>query len=109
MVNRWDKLNVPLHVLAYVFTPKYYSPSWLAKPTPGGGVKRKPHTDSEVQVGYMQAIDKLVPDEEDSAILHAELSKYLSQHGVFASLHANKGRDKWIHVEWGNMYGSTTT
>ena len=63
VVNRWDKLNVSLHALAYVLTPKYYSPSWLAKPAPGGGVRRKPHTDSEVQAAYMQAIDKLVPDE----------------------------------------------
>ena len=48
VVKRWDHLNIPLHALAYVLTPKYYSPSWLAKPTPGGGVRRKPHTDLEV-------------------------------------------------------------
>ena len=57
----------------------------------------------------MQAIDKLVPDEEDIAILRAELSKYLSQHGVFASLHANKDRDRLVPIEWWNMYGSATT
>ena len=26
VVKRWDHLNVPLHALAYVLTPKYYSP-----------------------------------------------------------------------------------
>ena len=51
VVNRWDKLNVPLHALAYVLTPKYYSPSWLAKLAPWGGARRKPHTYSEVQAG----------------------------------------------------------
>ena len=76
VVNRWDKHNVPLHALAYVLTPKYYSPSWLAKPTPWGGVKRKPQTNSKVQAGYMRAIDKLVLDEEESAILRVEWSKY---------------------------------
>jgi hypothetical protein len=30
VVKRWVTLNVPLHSLAYVPTPKYYSPSWLA-------------------------------------------------------------------------------
>jgi len=44
VVKRWDNMNVPLHVL----TPKYYSPSWLAQPTPEGGVERKPHIDPEV-------------------------------------------------------------
>ena len=43
VVKRWDNLNVPLHALAYVLTPKYYSPSWLAQPAPGGGVRKRPH------------------------------------------------------------------
>jgi hypothetical protein len=30
VVKRWDNLNVPLHALARVLTPKYYSSSWLA-------------------------------------------------------------------------------
>jgi hypothetical protein len=67
VVKRWDNLNVPLHALAYVLTPKYYSSSWLAQPAPGGGERRKPHTDPEVQNGYMVALDKLVPDEEECA------------------------------------------
>jgi hypothetical protein len=47
--------------------PKYYSPYWLAQPTPGGGVRRKPHTDLEVQNGYMLAMKKLVLEEEECA------------------------------------------
>ena len=53
--KRWEKLNIPLHALAYVLTPKYYHMSWLSTPTPGGGAKRKPHQDPEVQSSYMQA------------------------------------------------------
>jgi hypothetical protein len=48
VVKRWDDPNVPLHALAYVLTPKYYSSSWLAQPTLGGRVSRKPHIDLEV-------------------------------------------------------------
>jgi hypothetical protein len=59
--------QLPLHALAHLFTPKYYSPSWLAQPTPRGGVRRKPHMDPEVQNGYMLALDKLVLDEEECA------------------------------------------
>jgi hypothetical protein len=51
VVKRWDNLNVPLHALAYVLTPKYYSPSWLAQPTLGGGVRRKPHRSKGTEVG----------------------------------------------------------
>jgi hypothetical protein len=67
VVKRWDNLNVPLHALAYVLTPKYYSSSWLAQPTPESGEKRKLNTNPEVQNGYMLALDKLVPDEEECA------------------------------------------
>jgi hypothetical protein len=49
--KRWEKLNIPLHALAYVLTPKYYHVSWLSTPTPGGGTKKKPHQDPEVQAG----------------------------------------------------------
>ena len=34
--KQWDMLNVPLHALAYVLTPKYYHPSWLSTPAPRG-------------------------------------------------------------------------
>jgi hypothetical protein len=90
VVKRWDNLNVPLHALAYVLTPKYYSSSWLAQPAPGGGVWRKPHIDPKVQNGYMLASDKLVPIEEECAQARSELSKYISELSVFGNLHATK-------------------
>jgi len=55
----WEKLNIPLHALAYVLTPKYYHTSWLSTLAPGGGAKRKPHQDPGVQTGYMQALEKM--------------------------------------------------
>ena len=61
VVKRWDNLNVPLHALAYVLTPKYYSPSWLAQPAPGGGVRKRPHTDLEVQNGQYACIRQVGP------------------------------------------------
>ena len=103
VVKRWEHLNVPLHALAYVLTPKFYPPSWLAKSTPGDGVRRKPHRDPEVQVGYMASIDKLVPDEEECALLRSELSKYLNDIGPFSTLHARKDRDRVPLIEWRNM------
>ena len=40
VVKRWDNLNVSIHALAYILTPKYYFPSWMAQPTLGGGVRK---------------------------------------------------------------------
>ena len=61
VVKRWDNLNVPLHALAYVLTPKYYSPSWLAQPAPGGGVRKIPHIDPEVQKWVYACIRQVGP------------------------------------------------
>jgi hypothetical protein len=49
----WEMLNIPLHTLAYVLTPKYYHVSWISSPTPGGGTKKRPHQDPEAQASYI--------------------------------------------------------
>ena len=56
----------------------------------------------------MLALDKLVPDEEECAQVRSELSKYISEHGVFGNLHAIKDRDRLGAIEWWDMYGSPT-
>jgi hypothetical protein len=63
--KQWEKLNIPLHALAYVLTPKYHHMSWLSTPAPRGGAKRNPHQDAEVQTGYMQALEKMYSDVEE--------------------------------------------
>ena len=101
----WNKLNVPLHALAYIFMPKYYSPSWLGQPAPGGGVRIKPHTNLEVSKGYREALDKLVRDNEECANLYLELGRYFSCTGLFGSLHAMEDRDKFDALTWWEAYG----
>ena len=63
--NRWEMLNIPLHALAYVLTPKYYHPSWLSTPAPGGE-QEETTPRSRGPRKYMNALDRLVPDEEES-------------------------------------------
>eukprot|EP00253_Pinus_taeda_P036224 PITA_36224 len=100
----WNKLNVPLHALAYILMPNYYSPYWLGQPTPRGGVRIKPHTDPEVSKGYMEALDKLVPDKE-CANLRLELGRYFSCTDLFSSLHAMEDRDRFDALTWWEAYG----
>ncbi|KAF7153785.1 hypothetical protein RHSIM_Rhsim01G0022100 [Rhododendron simsii] len=68
VVARWDKMNIPLHCLAYVLVPKYHTNSWLSNPTPSGVRRRKPHVDSEVQKGYLEAIEKMVVDRNEAVL-----------------------------------------
>ena len=90
-VVKWqDNLDVIVHALTYVVRPKYHSPSWLAQQGPRCIVMRKPHIDPKVQNRYTLALDKLVPEKEKCAQVQSQLSKYISEHGIFANLHATK-------------------
>ena len=86
-------LNVPFHALAYVLTPKYYHPSWLSTPAPGGGSRRKPHQDQEVHKKYMIALSKLVPDEEEATMVQRQLTNYMLNIGPFGSMHTIRNRE----------------
>ena len=101
-------LNIPLHALAYVLTTKHYHASWLSTPTPGGGSRIKAHLDLEVLNGYMKALDKLVLDEEEPAMLWKHLSNYTLSTGPFGSMHAIRDRENLSSLEWWNMDGGAT-
>jgi hypothetical protein len=105
--KRWEMLNIPLHALAYVLTPKYYHVSWLSSPAPGGGTKKRPHQDPEVQAGYMKALDKLVPDEEECDNIRKQLSHYILSNGAFGTNHAIRDRGNLSSLEWWNMHGGS--
>eukprot|EP00253_Pinus_taeda_P025103 PITA_25103 len=101
----WDKLNVPLHCLVYILMPKYYSTSWLGQPAQGGGVRAKPHIDEEVSKGYLEALEKLIPNREECASVRLELGRYFSSTGLFGTFHAMEDRDKFDALTWRESYG----
>ena len=62
-----------------------------------------------MQNGYILALNKLVPDEEECAQVWSELSQYISEHGVFGTLHATKDWERLDPIRLWNMYGSGAT
>ena len=103
---RWDKLNVPLHCLSYILTPKYYFASWLDQPALGGGVRVKPHIDEEVSTGYLQALEKLIHDREECASVRLQLGRYFSCTSLFGTFNAIEDRDRFDALTWRESYGS---
>ncbi|GAB2289937.1 hypothetical protein Dimus_038075 [Dionaea muscipula] len=105
VVERWNKMNIPLHCLAYILVPKYYTHSWLSQPAPGGVRRMKPHCDVEVQKGYLDAIDKMIIDPSDATKIRHQISDFVSDKGVFAQPQAIKDRATMHAVSWWHMYG----
>jgi len=56
----------------------------------------------------MIALDKLVPDEEEAAMVRKQLSNYTLNTGPFGSMHAIRDRDTFSSLEWWNLHGGPT-
>ncbi|GFZ12569.1 hypothetical protein Acr_23g0009540 [Actinidia rufa] len=108
VVERWDKMNIPLHCLAYVLVPKYYTNSWLSVPAPRGVKRRKPHFDMEVQKGYLEAIDRMILDPSEATLIRHQNSDFVSSKGVFAQPQAVNDRATTNTLSWWHMYDGAT-
>ncbi|KAF9608808.1 hypothetical protein IFM89_011846 [Coptis chinensis] len=77
---KWEKMNRPLHCLAYVLTPHYYSQAWLR----GGPQRRKPHADPYVDKIYLDVVERMVREPLEMVVIRQQLSDYLSSNDTFA-------------------------
>jgi hypothetical protein len=75
---------MPYHI---IFHQKYDSTSLLEAPTPGSGVKGRPHMDREVQT------EKLVLDRGQCDLIQQQWSNYISGCGFIGSIHAITNQD----------------
>ncbi|KAL7184659.1 hypothetical protein ACSBR2_026746 [Camellia fascicularis] len=77
-MERWDKINISLHCLAYILVPKYCTNSWLSKSALGGVIKKKPRFEVEVQKGYLEAMEKMISDQTEAAVIRKQISDFVS-------------------------------
>ncbi|KAL7215095.1 hypothetical protein ACSBR1_027296 [Camellia fascicularis] len=105
VVERWDKMNIPLHCLAYILVPKYYTNSWLSKSALGGVRKKKPHFDVEVQKGYLEVMEKMISDQTEAAVIRKQISDFVSCKGVFSQPQAVNNRATMDALSWWHLYG----
>ncbi|KAH9291990.1 hypothetical protein KI387_042820, partial [Taxus chinensis] len=81
LIERWNKMTTPLHLLAFALTPRFYYTEILSLP---GRVA--PYRDVEVSEGYMAALARLFPNPEaqdigcDREIVDLDAS--ISHHGA---------------------------
>lgn len=59
VVERWEKMTIPLHCLGFALNPKYYDKHYLAKLAPGGMKRNPPNEDLEVIQGVLKAFTRI--------------------------------------------------
>ena len=67
-------------------------------------VKKNPHVDTKVQVGYMVALDKLVPN--DSKCDPTQDQWYINREGEFGENHIFRELDRLLALRWRYRYGN---
>ncbi|OVA14104.1 dTDP-4-dehydrorhamnose reductase [Macleaya cordata] len=105
VLQRWEKMNLPLHGLAYVLTPFYYSKAWLTSLGPGGERRKKPHADHCVGSLYLDAVDRIVKDPREQMLVRAQLSDFVSNKGIFGRSQAINDRQTLSAIQWWDLYG----
>jgi len=78
----WEKMNIPLHSLAFALTPKFCDPRHIEKPTPWGYVRKAPHKDPDVMKAVLEALKKLGNGDNEQKILHEQFSYFISKKGM---------------------------
>ncbi|KAL2926313.1 Zinc finger BED domain-containing protein 1 [Bienertia sinuspersici] len=108
MVSRWEKMNIPMHCLAFALNPYYYDANYLQIPAPGGEARRAPNYDKEVVQGVLDAFDKIGEDEEERKVLRHQLARFQAKEGIFGKLQAKNDAVSLSPIKWWNTYGAET-
>ncbi|KAL2901126.1 Zinc finger BED domain-containing protein 1 [Bienertia sinuspersici] len=108
MVSRWEKMNIPMHCLAFALNPYYYDANYLQIPATGGEARRAPNYDKEVVQGVLDAFDKIGEDEEERKVLRHQLARFQAKEGIFGKLQAKYDAVSLSPIKWWNTYGAET-
>ncbi|KAH9314484.1 hypothetical protein KI387_023111 [Taxus chinensis] len=101
LIERWNKMTTPLHLLAFALTPRFYSTEILSLP---GRVA--PYRDAEVSEGYMAALARLFPDPEAQDQVMVEFGNFIAETGH--SLLALRSKYKMDAHMWWYLHGTSS-
>jgi hypothetical protein len=59
IIGCWEKMNLPLHCLAYALCPKFYHRQYLNTLAPGGTIRQAPNKDKEVMINVLTTFARI--------------------------------------------------
>ena len=95
IVERWNKMTTPRHLLAYALMPKYYSSQYCSLPG-----RLPPYRDMEVFDGYQAAFTRLFPDDDIRDVIMDEFIEFVNARGLSndALRHQFKDVPNWQYL-----------
>ena len=77
IVERLNKMTIPLHLLVYALMPKYYSSQYCSLPG-----RFPPCRDMEVSDGYQATFTRLFPNDDMRDVIIDEFIEFVNDRGL---------------------------
>ncbi|KAL4577952.1 hypothetical protein LXL04_014067 [Taraxacum kok-saghyz] len=107
VVQRWDKMTIPLHCLGFALNPKYYDKHYLEKLSPEGMKRNPPNQDKEVIVGVLKAFARILESEEEK-LLREQFASFHMKKGIYALAGTQADAVTMDTIDWWATYGAET-
>jgi hypothetical protein len=105
---RWEKMDLPLHFLAYALCPKFYHQQYINTLAPGGTIRQAPNIDKEVMTNVLEAFSKIVDSPREQQVLREQFNAFIIKKGMFALPPVQLDAFTMDTIEWWVSYGSKT-
>ncbi|KAH9292112.1 hypothetical protein KI387_042698 [Taxus chinensis] len=96
--GRWNKLNTPLHCVAYALNPKWYDIEVTNK--------RAPYEDREVMKEFWVAVKKIYGRGEEASTIRTQWNMFSRGRGQFSTVEALYDMHAKDPIEWWWNHGS---
>ncbi|PWA68651.1 hypothetical protein CTI12_AA306470 [Artemisia annua] len=108
VLNRWEKMTIPLHCLGFALSPRFYDAHYLSKLAPGGIKRKAPNDDKEVVRNVVEAFKRIAENDEENNLLRKQFATFHMKKGLFALPAAHVDAITMDAIEWWSTYGSET-
>lgn len=108
VIGRWERMNLPLHCLAYALCPKFYHQEYLNTSAPGGTTRQAPNKDKEVMTNVLAAFAKFADSSREEKVFWEQFNAFIMKKGMFALPPVQLDAFSMDPIEWWVSYGSET-
>ncbi|CAN6463408.1 unnamed protein product [Victoria cruziana] len=107
---RWNRMNLPLHCLAHVLTPKHYNFEYLKSSKPGRALRVPPDQNVDIMDKAKEAIYMITQDEETTDEVILELLEFIDKRGSFGTKEATRHvtNPNFSVLDWWRLHGGKT-
>ncbi|KAF2302566.1 hypothetical protein GH714_037795 [Hevea brasiliensis] len=108
VVERWAKMNIPMHCLGFALTPRFYDHHYLETPAPGGVPRKAPNLDKEVVLGVMDDFERIAENGAKQKLLREQFVIFHMKKGIYSMPAAQIDAVTMDSIDWWSTYGSET-